>query len=432
MNPLRLTDAKIAKLTGPGRYPVGAGLYINVRGGSRTWLFRYRFDGRRPEMGLGSCDVVTLDEARLAALACRKSLLQGIDPLREREARRSRARIAQAKRVTFSQCFKAYCEAKGAGWSPGYAKRLANAIATYAEPVFGKMPIDQIDSQLVIQALEPVWTEKTATASKVRGWLETIFNFAAARGMRLKGDNPAAWRGNLEAAFAKPSQIAPTKHQLALPWSEVQEFFRALKTEQSTTGRLIELIVLTACRKHEAVQAKWGEFDLAQRKWTIPPGRNRHDPDRGVVREGMKKPREHVVALSTVAVDLLTRLRDELGAAPLPNTYVFCSEKCPGQLMSLGHPQAELKRMGWRGRTTLHGIRSSFQDFARETLTFPDDAVEIALAHRVGDKTDQAYKRSDLFRLRLALADCWANHCLGKPIDKTWVIPGALEPASVA
>jgi integrase len=432
-----LTNRQIARL-GPGMHAVGYGcLYVCVKpSGARSFIYRYRgLDGRQRDMGLGSCTLHTVDQAVAAALEYRQARARGVDPIEQRARQRGERRLAQVRSVAFAQCFAAYCqqkgkgnESKGGGWSPGYAKRMTDAITRYAVPVLdnGRLPVDRIDSQLILQVVEPIWHEKNATAAKLRWWLESILNFAAAKGWRPRGDNPAAWTGNLEAALGKPSQVAPTEHQAALPWTEVPAYFAALKAKASPSTRPLELIALTLCRKHQAVEARWGQFDLAARKWTIPAGRNRRDDAGRLVREGMKKNREHIVALPQAAVDLLTRWRAELGAVPHPQAYVFPSAKNPGRPLSLAQPQTVLFRLGWRERCTVHGIRSSFIDFARVNLMFERDARELALAHRVGDETYQAYARNDLFQHRLALADAWANHCLGQPIDRAWVAPGAL------
>jgi hypothetical protein len=261
INP-RWTDAKVARL-GPGRHCLGDSLYVNVTpAGKRSWFYRFWFEGRSHDMGLGACDLRTIDEVRAAVLECRKLRYAGHNPIEERDTARDRVRVARAKRVPFRRCFAIYCEQKGAGWSPGYAKRMREAFAAYIDPVLGLIPVDQVDTQLVLQALEPIWQTKNATGAKLRGWLESVFDFAAARGWRSRGDNPAAWKDNLAAALARPSQVAPVKHQQALPWREVPEFFTALKARPSPTRRVLEFIALTVCRKHEALQLRWEQLDL--------------------------------------------------------------------------------------------------------------------------------------------------------------------------
>jgi integrase len=414
-----LTDAKITRwFNEPGRHCIGGNLYLNITSTlSRSWFVRYLgADGKRHDMGLGSCELVTVDEARAAALECRKLRSRGGDPLEHRRQVRARAHVEFAKRTLFADCVDAYFKQFSAGWSPGYAKRWRAIIATYALPVLGKLPASNIDTQLILQVLGEIWNDKTTLARKLRGWLEQILDFATTRGMREDTPNPARWKGHLETQLARPSKIAPVKHHRALSWCEIPAFFAVVKADGSVIARLVELIVLTACRKKEARLAQWGEFDLAQRIWVIPP-------------EHMKGRRPHRVALSAAAVELLDSMRRVLGGYPLPQTYLFTWH---GRPLNAGAPDKLRKRLGFFDKMTIHGLRSSHTDFAAEILNLTREVRELALAHKVGDDTETAYLRTDMFERRRALAEAWACWCLAKPIDSAVLIDGRQPAAAVA
>jgi integrase len=413
------SDAKIRRLVIPGLYCVGNNLYVNVSSPrSRQWIFRYWHAGRRHDMGLGSARLITLEEARNAAFNCRKLLAQGGDPLEQRRRVRQAARSALAKRTTFAECWAMFFASHREGWSEGHTRKWQTAITTYADPVFGMLAVDSIDTQMMLQVLTPIWSEKPAIANKLRGWVEAILDFAVARGWRAEGLNPAGWR-HLKRLLADPTKIAPTEHHAALSWRAVPEFFAVLGADARIAARVLELIVLTCCRKREVLGMTWGELDLAQGVWSIPARR-------------MKGRRPHRAALSTVAIELLHRRREQCGGHPLPSTHVFPSPRRGGRAMALSTPQALLSRLGYADRTTVHGFRSSFSEFATEVTVAASEVRELALAHAVGAGVVQAYMRADLFQRRRALADAWGNFCAGRPLDPAILIKEASVTAGIA
>ena len=414
---LTLTDAKIARLSRPGLFAVGSNLYVNVTStGSRQWIFRYRHNGRRRDMGLGSTELVTLGDARTMALECRKLLAQGGDPIERRRIDREQKRLALAKRSLFTDCVKAYYDTHRSSWSEGYAKRWHANITTYATPILGPLPIDDIDVQLLLQVLGDMWQRVPVLAKKLAGWLEAVFDYAVVSGRRGRPDNPAKWRGHLDKILAAPSKLAPVQHHAALRWREIPTFLAAVQGDQSVIARAVALITLTACRKGEALRSQWAEFDLKEQVWTVPA-------------ERMKTRRPHRVPLSTAALEALTDLRHSVGGHPLPQTYLFTWR---GKPLNAGAPDKLLTRIGYAGRMTMHGLRSSHTDFAAEVTNLPREVREMALAHVAGDDVERAYLRTDLFQRRRDLAEAWGNWCVGRPIDSAVLVNGKLLAAKTA
>jgi len=385
-------------------------------GGSRQWIFRYRHNGRRRDMGLGSTELVTLDQARSASLECRKLLAQGGDPIERRRQVQAQRRVEFAKRTLFADCAAAYFNAHGAGWSEGYRKRWQATLATHAGPVLDTLPVSDIDTQLILRVLSEMWEKTPVLANKLRNWLEAIIDYATAHGLRGEAANPARWRGHLDKLLMRPSKVAKVEHQVALPWREIPAFFAAIKADDSVLARAVELIALSNVRKMEGLEAQWGEFDLARRLWAVPAKR-------------MKADRDHRVALSVAAVELLDEMRWRAGGHPLPANYVFALR---GKPLHHATPRKLLNRLGYLDRMTVHGLRSSFAGFAAEATVFPREMVELALAHNVGDETERAYQRSDMFGRRLALANAWGNYCTGRPIDPAALVDGRLPTPNVA
>jgi integrase len=413
--PVKWTDARIRRLVIPGLYGVGDGLYVHVQSARRrSWIFRYRRAGQRRDMGLGVTELVDLAEAKAAALACRRLLARGGDPIEQRRAERRQALIASAKAKSWNECVAAYFAAYEPGWTADHARKRAAALATYAAPVFDVLPVDAVDTQLVLRVLRPIWSDKSALAAKLRGWIEAIIDFSTVHGYRDQTPNPARWKGHLERLLPNPNRVAPVEHQMALPWREVPAFMSVLQAHDGAAARAMQLIVLTAARKREVLGMVWGEIDLARRVWVIPARR-------------MKKGRrEHRVALSEAAVGLLEETRRRCGGHPLPSTVVFPSPSRPGRPLRPSAPQMLLRRLGFNDRTTVHGFRSSFSDFTTEGTKASIEVRELALAHAVGDQVIQADMRSDLFEQRRALSEAWANFVTGRPVDPAILIDGAL------
>jgi integrase len=376
-------------------YADGGGLYLQVTPGSgrtsKSWIFRYASaTGKERFMGLGSLDAVTLAEARERATECRRLRERGIDPIDAKDAQRASAAVERAKAMTFDQCAQQYIAAHRAGWrNPKHAAQWKNTLATYVSPVFGKLPVGSIDVGLVIKAIEPIWPTKPETASRVRGRIELVLDWAAARGFR-DTDNPARWKGRLENLLPRRSKVRAVKHHAALPYIEISDFMRALRERDGVAARALEFAVLTAARTGEVVGAKWSEIDLKTKMWTVPGDR-------------MKGGREHRVPLSDAAVDVLEHM-----LKVRQNDYAF-----PGDQRATLSDVALLKQLQRMGREelTVHGFRSTFRDWAAERTSFPNEVVEMALAHAIAGKAEAAYRRGDLIEKRRKLMDAWAAYC---------------------
>lgn len=379
-------------MRGPGYFGDGGGLWLQVSSaGTKSWVFRFALAGRAREMGLGPLHTVTLAEAREKALECRKLLINGIDPIEARKLRRTETAAAAAKVITFNEAAEAYVEAHRAGWKNAkHAQQFENTLNTYAAPCFGALPVSAVDTGLVMKVLEPIWTTKTETATRVRGRIEAVLDWCTVRGYRA-GDNPARWRGHLDHLLPSPSKVAKVENHAALPYARIGAFMAALRAQDGTAARAVELIVLTAARTSEVLLAEWGEFDLAGSVWTCPA-------------DHMKSGRPHRVPLSTQAVRLLKAQLREQGSP-----YVFPGAKEGKPLSNMSGLQL-LKRMGY-GEYTVHGMRSTFRDWAAEQTNFPREVAEAALAHTLKDKTEAAYQRGDVLQKRAKLMQAWADFC---------------------
>ena len=388
----KLTALAVAREKRPGYFGDGGGLYLQVSaGGAKSWVFRFKVEGRTREMGLGPLHAITLAEARDAATECRRLRFQGIDPIEARKAERQQARLEAAKGMTFRACAERYIDAHKAGWrNPKHALQWASTLATYAYPVFGDLPVKAIDVSLVMKAIEPIWATKTETASRLRGRIESVLDWATARGYR-QGENPARWRGHLDNLLPKRAKVQRVQHHPALPYSEITAFMQALRSQQGMAALALEFLILTATRTSETINARWDEIDLAAKLWIIPAGR-------------IKAGKEHRVPLSAPALALLGRL-----AEARTGEFVFPGGKA-GKPLSTAAMTALLKRMG-RGDITTHGFRSCFRDWAAEQTNHPREVAEMALAHTIGDKVEAAYRRGDLFEKRSLLMADWARFC---------------------
>jgi integrase len=399
LSPAKVKNAKPGKRpNGTSRvrlYPDGGGLYLQVtpgdRGDSKSWIFRYATGaGKEHYMGLGSLNAVSLTEARERAAECRKLREQGKDPIQERESQRAAVAAENAKAITFDQCATEYIAAHRTGWrNSKHASQWENTLATYVSPVFGKLPVRAIDVGLVIKALEPIWSTKPETASRVRGRIEAVLDWAAARNFR-DADNPARWKGRLDKLLPRRSKVRAVKHHAALPYDDIGSFMLDLREREGVAARSLEFAILTVARTGEVLGAQWPEIDLKAKVWTVPAGR-------------MKGGREHRIPLSEAVLAILKRM-----AKAREGDHVF-----PGDRRAMLSNMALLmllRRMG-RGDLTAHGFRSTFRDWAAERTNFPNEVVEMALAHAISDKTEAAYRRGDLFEKRRKLMDAWAAFC---------------------
>ena len=389
----RLTALQVQKLSKPGYHADGAGLHLCVKAtGGKSWIFRYRFGGKEREMGLGPLHTVSLAEAREKALAQRKMLLEGVDPLAAKQASEVQRKLAEASVITFDSAATSYIASHRAGWkNEKHAEQWTNTLTTYASPVFGSLPVADVTTALVLRVLQPIWTTKTETASRVRGRIEKVLDWCKTQGYRT-GDNPAAWRGHLENLLSAPQKTKKVEHHPALPWREVGAFMQELRTMPGTAALATEFIILTNCRTSEAINATWAEFDLGEKRWTIPA-------------ERMKAAKEHVIPLSEPALAVLQRLKAEAKEGE----FVFPGGKKNTALSNMAC-LALLKRMG-RGDLTVHGFRSSFRDWAGEATAHPREVIEHAMAHQLKDKAEAAYARGSLLERRRVLMADWAQYC---------------------
>jgi integrase len=378
-------------------HPDGGGLYLQATQGAdeainRSWIFRFAMNGRERHMGIGSLQDVGLAAARQKAADARKLRAQGIDPIDARDESKASAAAANAKQsMTFDACRDAYIAAHRSGWKNiKHGSQWSNTLTTYVSPVFGNLPVRAIDTGLVLQVLEPMWNAKTETASRVRGRIERILDWAKVRGYR-DGENPARWRGHLDQLLPRRSKVQKVEHHPALPYAELPAFLRVVRGQDGVAARALEFTILTAARTAEAIGATAGEINRREKVWTIPANR-------------MKAGREHRAPLSDRAVAII----DEL--APLHGKSVFLFPGLRGGLTNMAMLKV-LQRMG-RADLTVHGFRSTFRDWAAERTNFPNEVVEMALAHMVSDKVEAAYRRGDLFDKRRRLMDAWAEYCL--------------------
>lgn len=385
---MALSVRKVERLTAAGHYLDAHGLYLQVkRTGAKSWLLRWERGGRDRWMGLGPLHTFSLDEARERARLARQLLRDGVDPRDARHAERARRVVDAAKAVTFDQATQQYYDAHSSRWQN--AKHRAQFLATlaqYASPHFGSVPVAAIDMPMVLKALEPIWKTKTETASRVRGRIESVLDFATVRGYR-SGDNPARWSGWLSHALPSPASIKNIAHHAAMPFNDVPAFMAALAKRDGVAARALEFAVLTAARTGEVVEARWDELDLTSKIWTIPASR-------------MKSRREHRVPLSKRATEVLARL-------PREAEFVFPGARARTPISNMAMTTV-MRRME-QDAFTVHGFRSAFRDWIAERTSYPNIVGEAALAHVVGDKTEAAYRRGDLLVKRTHLMNDWAK-----------------------
>lgn len=388
----KLSAIALRKL-GPGIHADGLNLYLQVTPqGNRSWLLRYQRDGRSRGMGLGPLHTVTLAQAREKAGAARTLLLAGLDPIEERDKARAASRVDAARAITFKTAAERYIAAHAAGWkSPKHGEQWMATLATYAYPVLGNLPVADVQVGHVMRVLEPVWSTKTETASRVRGRMESVLDWAAARGYRA-GENPARWRGHLDKLLPARAKVQRVKHFAAMPYAEVPVYMRVLARTSGVAALALRFTILTAARTGDTIGARWEEIDRDAALWIIPP-------------ERMKAGREHRVPLSAAALDILAAAPRVKGTA-----YVFPGARHGRPLSSMAMLEClREKHLGM----TVHGFRSAFRDWAAEGTAHSAEVAEMALAHVIKDKTEAAYRRGELLEKRRALMEDWAAFCAG-------------------
>ena len=412
----RLTALEVKRLDRVGMHPDGRGLYLQVHaGGSKSWIYRYTLHGRVRAMGLGPTHLVSLAEARGMAQEARLLKNQGVDPIDARAASRPAPEPPPEvdRGPSFKNAAAAYIDANSAAWrNAKHEAQWSSTLQTYAYPVLGDRPVDEIDTTLVLKVLEPIWSTKPETASRLRGRIESVLDWAKARGHR-EGENPARWKGHLDKILPAKSKVARVEHHAALPFKAMPAFMADLRTRDGAAARALEFAILTAARTGEVIGAQWSEIDFEARIWTQPATRT-------------KTHREHRVPLCDAAMAILESMREaflegrreflSLYGKPIPNDialegFIFAGMRRGKGLSNMAMLKT-LERMGYSDLTT-HGFRSTFRDWAAETTDYQNEVVEMALAHAIGGKVEAAYRRGDLLEKRRELMRDWSRYCGG-------------------
>lgn len=390
----KLTALDVKRKRKRGMHGDGHGLYLQVHdGGSKSWVLRYKINGKSRHLGLGAVHTIGLAEVRIRAADARRQLIDGHDPITTQQNARIAARLAAAKTISFDQAAEKYIKAHSAGWKNAkHADQWTSTLRTYASPVFGSLPVSAVDGGFVMRVIEPIWKTKTETASRLRARVEAVLDFARVKGYRY-GENPARWEGNLDQLLPSPNKVTKVVHHAALPYAALPGFMLKLRTIDSVPARALEFAILTALRTKEVIGARWDEIDGAV--WTIPADR-------------MKGGKEHQVPLSDAALAVLKTMR-----AISTGDYVFPGRTGNKPLTNMAMLMV-LRRMG-HGDLTVHGFRSCFRVWAAEQTSFPSEVAEAALAHTVSSKVIGAYLRTSFFDRRVELMAAWAAYCVQRP-----------------
>lgn len=424
-----LTALEIKRLTHPGhaghaKFPVGGvpGLLLQITpGGGRSWQMRTMIGGKRRVIGLGSYPTFSLAQARERARDLLDMVHRGIDPVEERKAARAALAAAQARGLTFDQATARFLDHKVDEFrNAKHAAQWRSTLKTYASPALGDMLVADIQVADVQRALVPIWSFKTETATRVRGRIEAVLTWATVAGHR-EGDNPARWKGNLDALLPRPAKVARTQNHPALALGDAPTWFAALREREGIAARALEFAALTASRSGEVRGAKWAEIDFGAGLWTIPSKR-------------MKAAREHRVPLTEAAIALLRSVQrdadnDHVFPAPrggalsdmaLSSVMRRMQEAAETEARKTGEP---VETAGWRDPRSHrpavpHGLRSTFRDWAAEWTEYPREMAELALAHDVGSAVERAYRRGDMVERRRAMMDAWGNFLMNRSAEK--------------
>lgn len=392
----KLNALKVSKETTPGYYADGGGLYLQISAsGSRSWIYRFSLARRAREMGLGPVSTISLAAARALATECRKMVSEGIDPIEARNGERERAMMEDANGLTFKKAATDYIANNRSSWkNVKHAQQWTNTLTTYAYPIIGALDVRNIDTSMIVRVLQPIWASKTETASRVRGRIESVMDYAKAIGKR-SGENPARWRGHLDKIFPAEGKVHKVRHHPALPYAQLPGFLRELRQRTGTSARALELTILTCARTTEVLDVQPGEFQLNAQLWIVPA-------------ERMKAKREHRVPLGSRAIALI---QDAL-AQPRDGKYLFPGERKGRPLSNMAMLNL-LERMGYPD-ITVHGFRSTFRDWMADCTEYPDSLGDMALAHVIADKTDAAYRRGDMLERRRRMMEEWEKFCNGE------------------
>jgi integrase len=391
----KLTKAFVERERRAGRYGDGDGLVLEIGPtGAKSWTLRYQLNGRAHWMGLGSVKLISLPEARERARLARLELLDGRDPLEARRAQHAEQAKAAAATITFRDAAARVIEAREADWSAEHARQWRASIAE-VDPVLGAIPVAKIDTALVLKAIEPGWKRAQVTAGRTRKRIEVVLDWAAARGAR-EGDNPARWKGHLQHLLKDRHTV---EHHGALPYTAVASFMADLRGRPGITARALEFLVLCASRSGEVLGARWDEIDVQAKTWTIPASR-------------MKAKKEHVVPLSPAALAILATL-------PRNGEHVFTH----GGKQMERHALADLMKKVMDRSETVHGLRSTFADWAADNTAYPQEVREQALAHAIPNAVEKAYRRGQLLEKRARLMAEWARFCASSARQGGAVVP---------
>jgi integrase len=378
----------------------GYGLWLQVSSyNTKSWLLRYMIRGKADSMGLGPLNTTSLAKARERAQKARDLIAEGINPREARDAERLQRKAENAKAMTFVACVDAYIKAHESSWKSEvhrnqwrasfHETRRGSRVFPAATAAINDLSVAAIDTALVVKVLEPIWYTTPETASRIRGRIENVLGWATVRGLR-SGDNPARWEGHLKELLPSPAKVAAVVHYDALPYRDLPAFMAELRAKHTPSALALELTILTAARSGEVIGARWSEIDLATKVWTVPA-------------ERMKGGREHRVPLSDRAIAVL-------GAIPRESESVFAG---PSDMAQAMRKVARSMRA-----TTVHGFRSTFRDWAGNETHFPRELAEHALAHSIGDKAEQAYRREAAVERRRKLMQAWANYCERPPAER--------------
>lgn len=396
----RLTAVEVKSKTKPkGMYPDGGGLYLRVTDtGSKSWVYRFSVDKKANQMGLGKYPTIGLAEARTEAEKYRKLVQQGISPIEDREAERSASKAAVKRIWTFKECAKAYIDAHSPSWkNPKHRAQWPSTLERYVYPILGDHSVEDIDVDLVMEALEPIWHTKTETATRVRGRIEAVLDWAQVRHYRSQDKrNPARWKGRLDRLLPPRSKVAKVKHFAALDYELIGEFMAELKQRTGISAKGLEFLILTATRTGEVMGATWGEINMDKAIWIIPADRT-------------KTEMEYRIPLSDEALAVLKEMKEIQ-----VSDYVFPGQADQRPMSNMAFLML-LRRMG-HDDLTAHGFRSCFRVWAAERTGYSHKVAEMALGHAIGSKVEAAYQRSDLLEKRRNLLNEWATYTAMPPI----------------
>jgi len=407
----KLSVSFVRSVSREGRYSDGGNLYLQVTNGGKSWVFQYQRHGRQRDMGLGSARSVSLALARELRDDCHVKLARGLDPIDARNDAALAARAERAKQMTFRQCVEDYVAVNASKWrNAKHRKEWPASLTRYAYPVFGNLGVQAIDSGLVFKALKPLVVEKPVTASRLRGRIETVLDFARAAGRR-DGDNPAT-KTIMGHLLPLRSEKASVTHQPALPFAKVPAFMTELRNMQGLPARLLEMIIFTGMRLDAVRTARSGEFDLQDTvpMWVIPQSRMKN------------LGRDHRVPL----VGRALAIARELTASREAEAPVFGNGKPIGaNAVSKSVLPKLVRAISHEAPVVTHGFRSCLKDWCHETTSFPYEVVEQALGHRIKSTVERSYRRGDLFERRRALMAAWDRYCNGEPIAEVVELPAA-------